>query len=67
MSIERRKPPTKPVYQDKLLTHIRREFGLRVIKMGTRSCLRCDKVFYSPDLACFKVCDYCRRLTDCEL
>ncbi len=40
---------------------IREGFGLRLIKQGKRECLKCDKKFFSEDLAAEKCCTDCRK------
>ena len=44
----------------KIVTKIRKEFGLQPIRKGNRRCLKCDRNFNSPDLANQKMCRVCR-------
>ena len=36
------------------------EMKLRIIKRGDRSCLSCDRKFFSEDLASERMCETCR-------
>lgn len=39
----------------------RRIVGLSPIRRGERECMKCEKKFYSADLARVRMCSTCRR------
>lgn len=44
----------------KAVEKLRKELGLSPIKQGDRECLKCEKHFFSFDLANMKTCPRCR-------
>lgn len=48
---------------------MRKALGMPPVKMGDRTCLRCDSRFFSEDLSNQHICDLCRldRTIDSEI
>jgi hypothetical protein len=55
--------PKEPIYvKDSLrVDKFRKQMGLSPVKTGVRTCLCCDKEFFSEDLKNMKTCVSCRR------
>jgi hypothetical protein len=59
--------PFRSAPKDKDLDQIdklRKDLGLRTIRSGKRDCLKCERLFYSYDLANEKICEKCKEHTD---